>query len=312
MARYVSNPSASDAGRYLIGLGAKGLGAALDIAQGTARKAIDKLTKLNLLKEVTDGVNAGRAKALHELCHSPEVPFPHALIDGLATADGASIPGIVRIKSGSPELQVRMIALILLYYKHHSLLQYGGVNPDHASYHWAIQSTKALVGGCEVVGNRASPGVVFSEAFVSEFCDLFASGSLSAEDQTLQLSEAADLINTSGLLYEVVTLIDSKRKPLFPLRINSQHAVSNGSERSLVQDLSEKGVVFYARYDNKEGKDEGPWFVMPGVHIPANYGITGTLRMRFRCATSDTAEGLLRDAKHLDAWTTELTTAELI
>jgi hypothetical protein len=226
-----------------------------------------------------------------------DVPIPQALIDGVAGSNGVK----QRILDKAPSDQVAMCALLLLVhcYANHNLEKWGGINPALLWRQWEMTARKSneswrLDG--EPIKNATS-----TWAFVTRVLE--ATGlkvTKSNQEELLQsiFWPAFNLLKDSGLIYEAVTLME-KSEAAVTIRLNDFHASTGAGaagELELIKDLPGSG--YYVNKANNLEEPEGCWFFWP--EDPAKLSLKGVYRLRFRCATPETAKGLERDEGMID------------
>jgi len=109
---------------------------------------------------------------------------------------------------------------------------------------------------------------------------------------------ALGLLRDSGLIYEAVTLMVGDQA-VVTIRLNDFHASTGAGaagELELIKDLPGSG--YYVNKANNLEEPEGCWFFWP--EDPTKLSLKGVYRLRFRCATPETAKGLERDEGTID------------
>jgi hypothetical protein len=93
------------------------------------------------------------------------------------------------------------------------------------------------------------------------------------------------MLKDAGLVYEVVTAFKGEGR--LPVRVNDLHATE--SDPSLMGRV--QGVGFYDHEGNDREAPESCWFYL---HLQPEK-LVGIWRLRFRCATPETAAGIEQD-----------------
>ena len=257
-----------------------------------AKARLEDLARHGIIRNAPVGLPAGRMKQASWIMEYPgDVPLPHALIDGVAGSNGVK----QRILDKAPSDQVAMCALLLLvhFYANHNLEKWGGINPALLWRTWEMTARKSN----ESFRLNGEPGKTVSSTWDFTTRVLEALGLKVTKGSREELVQsifwpAFNLLKHSGLIYEAVTLMwkDQNNEALVTIRLNDFHASRSG-ELELIKDLPGSG--FYANAKNDRGEPEGCWFFWPDD--PARFSLQGVYRLRFRCATPETARGLERD-----------------
>lgn len=237
------------------------------------------LEKMGLIKKAPSGLPSTQARWAMQ--HRGSVNIPHALIDGLGDAEGI---GRLLKAGATSEVVVCAIMLLVHCYAEHNLESFGGINHKWLWRKWE-HSISAEGEGFKVAAEPVTDTV--SNGYLRKII-ASVGGQLNADNNSNVFWSAFDLLKSSGLLYEVVTAFDPEGTRL-PIRVNDFHATWN--EASLLSDAAGVGVGFYVNKDNDRLEPESCWFYLPSE--PKE--VVGIWRLRFRCATPETALGLELD-----------------
>ncbi len=237
------------------------------------------LEKMGLIKKPPSGLPPAQARWAMQ--HRGNVNIPHALIDGLGDAEG--IGRLLKAEATS-EVVVCAIMLLVNCYAEHNLERFGGINHKWMWRKWG-HSTSAEGEGFKVAAEPETETA--SSGYLSKIIASIG-GQLDAKGNSNVFWSAFGLLKNSGLLYEVLTVIDSEGTRL-PIRVNDFHATWD--EASLLSDAAGVGVGYYVNKDNDRSEPESCWFYLPSE--PKE--VVGIWRLRFRCATPETALGLALD-----------------
>ena len=261
----------------------------LSCRHAMAKARLEDLARHGIIRNAPVGLPAGRMNQANWIMEYPgDVPIPHALIDGVAGSTGVK----QRILDQAPSDQVAMCALLLLVhgYANHNLMNWGGINPALLWRKWEMTARKSN----ESFRLDGEPGkATFSTwDFITRVLGGLGLKVTKGNREELLQSifwPGFDLLKDSGLIYEAVTLM-SGSEAVATIRLNDFHASRSG-ELELIKDVPNSG--FYANPKNDRAEPEGCWFFWP--EDPAKLSLTGVYRLRFRCATPETAKGLERD-----------------
>lgn len=263
----------------LTGAGAKKVRELTGCGTPMAAGIVSALEKMSLIKKAPSGLPSTQARWAMQ--HRGNVNIPHALIDGLGDAEGI---GRLLKAGATSEVVVCAIMLLVHCYAEHNLESFGGINHKWLWRKWE-HSISAEGEGFKVAAEPVTDTVsnVYLRKIIAS-----VDGQLNADNNSSVFWSAFDLLKSSGLLYEVVTAIDADNARL-PIRVNDFHATWN--EASLLSDAAGVGVGFYVNKDNDRLEPESCWFYLPSE--PKE--VVGIWRLRFRCATPETALGLELD-----------------
>jgi len=179
----------------------------------------------------------------------------------------------------------------------------GDINIPHALIDGGI-------GGADGIGRLLKEGEGFrvtaepktataSWAYINKIIGIMG-GKENDENNSEVFWKAFNLLKNTGLFYEVVTAINIESKRL-PIRINDFHAT--GSDPSLLDNaVGIAGVGYYTHKYNDRDEPEGCWFYLPSK--PEK--VIGIWRLRFRCATPETAKGINLDGAIVDRAITDM------
>lgn len=248
-------------------------GCGTPIATGMVRA----LANMGLIKKPEPGLP--KKQSLWAMQHQGTVNIPHALIDGIEKADGINR----LLKQGASDQVVTCAIMLLMYcYLEHDLEEYGGINPDYVWREWKHQ----VIAEGEVFKVVAEPG----DGYTTQAWQTLILGSMGVErtEENAQsiFWPAFNLLRDTSLIYEVVSAFNKKGGRL-AVRVNDYHA--SDSDPSLLGMM--QGSGFYAHKDNDNEEPEGCWFYL--TVEPSK--LVGIWRLRFRCATPDTAAGIDQD-----------------
>ena len=274
------------------------------------RLLISELLDLGVISVAPKGLMVGKSPARYVLTHEGDVEIPHALIDGLD-----EVPGLIRLldRRYGQSLETISTAIIILIrcYFRHDMLAWGGVDSQAIRHDWDMHSVTPVGQGFKVKARRrASEKRSSSQPF---FMDVMRSLGVEEPDfpaWTATFWAALQILGDSGLLYEAVSLVDSQRKPLCPVRINDVYAVRSESEPSFIESIS--GAAFYIQAQNPKEEVEGVWFLLPFDPTKDGLELLGVTRLRFRCANPSTARGLIRDEDNIQSLRGQLIEADMI
>lgn len=259
----------------------------------TAKARLEELARHGIIRNAPKGMPAGRMKQASWIMeYDGDVPLPHALIDGLQGSTGVK----QRILDKAASNEVAMCALLLLAhcYANHNLEKWSGINPALLWRKWEMTSKKS---------NKSwrldgEPGNTTTSAWDFMTRVLEATGLKVTKGNRQELSQsifwpAFGLLRDTGLIYEAVTLMVGDQA-VVTIRLNDFHASTGAGaagEQELIKDLPDSG--YYTNKNNDREEPEGCWFFWP--EEPAKLSLKGVYRLRFRCATPETAKGLERD-----------------
>lgn len=264
----------------LTGAGAKKVRELTGCGTPVAAGIVKELEKMGLIKKAPPGLPSNQARWAMQ--QRGTVNIPHALVDGLGEAEG--IGRLLKAEATSEEV-VCAIMLLVHCYAEHNLVRFGGINHEWMWRKWG-HFISAEGEGFKVT---AEPEVATaSRGYLSKVIASIG-GQPDAEGNSNVFWKAFGLLRDSGLLYEVVTAIDPEGTRL-PIRVNDFHA---RDEAALLGDAAGVGGVggFYVNKDNDRLEPESCWFYLPSE--PKE--VVGIWRLRFRCATPETALGLELD-----------------
>ena len=275
----------------LTGAGAEKVRVLTGCGTPMATGMVNALAGMGLIKKAAAGLPPAQARWAMQ--HRGEVNIPHALIDGgIGDADGI---GRLLKEGATDEVVVCAIMLLINCYAEHDLEKFGGINHQQMWRHWEhLTSTEGE--GFRVTAEpktETTNGKYLSKIISS------MGGKVNDEGNSEVFWKAFKLLKGTGLFYEVVTAINIEGKRL-PIRINDFHAVE--SDPSLLNDASGVGVGYYEHKDNDRSEPESCWFYLPSK--PEK--VIGIWRLRFRCATPETAKGINLDWAIVDRAITDL------
>lgn len=204
----------------------------------------------------------------------------------IGNADGI---GRLLKEGAADEVVVCAVMLLINCYVMHDLEMFGGVDYQQIWRHWnhiVSPEGEGFLVTAEPTNDTAR--TKFISKIVGSMGD-----QVNGKDASHVFWKAFDLLKGTGLFYEVVTSIsiDGERTPI---RVNDFHAV--GADSSLLEAACGLGVGFYVHKDNDRSEPEGCWFYLPSD--PEK--VIGIWRLRFRCATPETARGVELDWSRVD------------
>ncbi|MRJ23994.1 hypothetical protein FRT60_27280, partial [Pseudomonas haemolytica] len=264
----------------LTGAGAEKVRVLTGCGTPMATGIVNALAGMGLIKKPAAGLP--RNQALWAMHHQGTVNIPHALIDGgIGNADGI---GRLLKEGATDEVVVCAVMLLINCYAVHDLEMFGGVDHQQIWRHWNHMVSP------EGEGFRVTAEPINDTAqakFISKIVGSMG-GKVDENGNSDVFWKAFKLLKGTGLFYEVVTSIsvDGERTPI---RVNDFHAV--GSDSSLLEAAPGLGVGFYVHKDNDRSEPEGCWFYLPSD--PEK--VVGIWRLRYRCATPETARGVALD-----------------
>ncbi|MDO8777174.1 MAG: hypothetical protein Q7K57_52390 [Burkholderiaceae bacterium] len=294
----------------VIGAGAQKVSEVLGIQWKRARLLIEELIQLDVISVAPTSLKVGKCPARFVLAHEGKVEIPHALIDGLD-----KVPGIMRLLNQAHGQLLETIAtaiMVLVHcYSRHNMEAWGGVDSEAIRHDWVMDEVVPSGHGFRVKARRGtSDSPSCSQSF---FTDVMASLGFEGPDfpaGNVAFRAALQFLEDSGLVYEAVTLVDRHDKPLYPVRINDAYAVRSSSEPSQIESIP--GAAYYTGAQHPTGAAEGVWFFFPVDPGKEGMTLVGVTRLRFRCANSSTARGLIRDADNIQALRVQLIKADMI
>jgi hypothetical protein len=262
----------------LTGAGAKKVRELTGCGSPIATGIVHELANMGLIKK--GPVNLPITQARWAMQHRGSVNIPHALIDGIAGTDG--INRLLK-KGASDETVVCAIMLLINCYAEHDLEKFGGINHQRMWRKWEhLANTTEDGEGYRVAAEPKGPHATLE--YISKIVG--SMGNKVADNGNSDVFwEAFHLLENTGLFYEVVTAISIKGVRL-PIRINDFHAAAPDS--SLLDAAAGLGVGFYVHKNNDRVEPESCWFYLPSE--PKK--VIGIWRLRFRCATPETAKGV--------------------
>jgi hypothetical protein len=270
------------------GAGAKKITEVALCGREYANTMLDGLVSLGLIVKAPQGLSFKQAR--WAMCHTGTVNIPHALIDGTKGRDGKDQEGITRLLrlGASDEVITCAIMLLVNCYAEHDLDEFGGINPQLMWREWKHQAKED--GDCFRV--TCEPGSYTASKDWIELIVSSMGGKVDDKGNSSAFWSAFELLKGKkgeggGLFYEVVTAWDDQTPTTrVPIRLNDYHAATGEGEASLIADVPSSG--FYTNKENDRGDPEKCWFLLP----TKPQKVTGVWRLRFRCATSETAAGL--------------------
>ncbi|KJZ52486.1 hypothetical protein [Pseudomonas marginalis] len=269
----------------LTGAGAEKVRVLTGCGTPVATGIVSTLANMGLIKKPAAGLPSNQARWAMQ--HQGTVNIPHALIDGgIGNAD--SIGRLLKA-GATDEVVVCAIMLLINCYAVHDLEMFGGIDHHRIWRQW----DHMINAEGEGVRVTASPKhATANKQFISNIVGSMG-GSLDETGNSNVFWKAFNLLEGAGLFYEVVTSIsiDGGRTPI---RVNDFHAV--GADSSLLEAAPGLGVGFYVHKDNDRSEPEGCWFYLPSD--PEK--LIGIWRLRFRCATPETAKGIALDGSRID------------
>lgn len=311
LARFAGmQPVGAHGSNMVTGAGASAVAEAMKMRWSRANELVRQLMELGIIRRAEKHLIVGKSPATYVMQFQGDVDFPHSLVDGLN-----EVPGAVRLFDSVENTSLETIAAALLAlvhcYRLHDMNQWGGVCPNLFQTKWVISSVEPEGRGFKV---RAARGTTDLPELNEDF-DTVDSRLTEIQAQNLTTSMPAlkdgfRLLLSSGLVYETVTLFDSKQQPLLPVRINDLYASQSQSEQSYIEAIP--GAGFYNHFDNAERKREGVYFLMPFDPAQEGYLMIGVMRLRFRCSDPETAKGLERDALALKRVKNRLVALDLV
>lgn len=276
----------------LTGAGAEKVRVLTSCGTPMARGMVNALAGMGLIKKPDAGLRS--TQALWAMQHKGDINIPHALIDGgIGGADGI---GRLLKEGETDEVVVCAIMLLINCYAEHDLEKFGGINHQQMWRHWEhLTSTEGE--GFRVTAEPKT--ATASWAYINKIIGIMG-GKENDENNSAVFWKAFNLLKNTGLFYEVVTAINIESKRL-PIRINDFHAT--GADPSLLDNaVGIAGVGYYTHKDNDRDEPEGCWFYLPSK--PEK--VIGIWRLRFRCATPETAKGISLDGAIVDRAITDL------
>lgn len=269
----------------LTGAGAEKVRVLTGCGTPMATGLVNALAGMGLIKKAAAGLPANQARWAMQ--HRGAVNIPHALIDGgIGNAD--SIGRILKTGAAN-EVVVCAIMLLINCYAEHDLENFGGINHQKIWRDWNHEVS------AEGDGFRVTAEPITDTAnakFISKIVGSMGD-KVDEKGNSSVFWQALKLLKETGLFYEVVTSIDLEGERI-PIRVNDFHAVM--SDSSLLEAASGLGVGFYVHKDNDRSEPEGCWF-----YLPSNpEKVIGIWRLRFRCATPETAKGIALDWSSVD------------
>ncbi|NWE43576.1 hypothetical protein HX875_29140 [Pseudomonas yamanorum] len=275
----------------LTGAGAEKVRVLTGCGTPMATGMVKALAGMGLIKKAAAGLPLAQARWAMQ--HRGEVNIPHALIDGgIGDADGI---GRLLKEGATDEVVVCAIMLLINCYAEHDLEKFGGINHQQMWRRWEhLTSTEGE--GFRVTAEPKAETASWD--YVNKIIGSMG-GKVTDESNSEVFWKAFNLLKNTGLFYEVVTAINIESKRL-PIRINDFHAV--GADPSLLNDAAGVGVGYYEHKDNDRSEPEGCWFYLPSK--PEK--VIGIWRLRFRCATPETAKGIHLDWSIVDRAITDL------
>lgn len=275
----------------LTGAGAEKVRVLTGCGTPMATGMVKALAGMGLIKKAAAGLPLAQARWAMQ--HRGEVNIPHALIDGgIGDADGI---GRLLKEGATDEVVVCAIMLLINCYAEHDLEKFGGINHQQMWRRWEhLTSTEGE--GFRVTAEPKAETASWD--YVNKIIGSMG-GKVTDESNSEVFWKAFNLLKNTGLFYEVVTAINIESKRL-PIRINDFHAV--GADPSLLNDAAGVGVGYYEHKDNDRSEPESCWFYLPSK--PEK--VIGIWRLRFRCATPETAKGINLDGAIVDRAITDL------
>lgn len=293
LARQTSMHDEGGHGRNRVtGAGANKIAQVVGCQWPRARVLEQALAEACLIRKAPRGLPAGRmSQARWILADAGDVPLPHALVDG----HGDASSGLRRLlDSGQPD-PVVLCALVLLLecYARHDLERSGGVDPALLWREWSWTSRFEPADKAWLV--RATPGTAKARTdWMRGFLD--GIGLDFGDAARAVFWSAFELLTGCGLLYEAVSVL-SGDQAVVTVRLNDYHAATGEGEEELIASTPGVGYYVNARAD-RQGRPESCSFYWPSSFEP--HVLKGVWRLRFRCATPQTAVGLLRDSAAID------------
>ncbi|MFA0999014.1 MULTISPECIES: hypothetical protein [Pseudomonas syringae group] len=269
----------------LTGAGAEKVRVLTGCGTPMATGIVNALAGMGLIKKPAAGLPPNQARWAMQ--HQGTVNIPHALIDGgIGNADGI---GRLLKDGATDEVVVCAVMLLINCYAVHDLEMFGGIDHQQIWRHWNHMVSP------EGEGFRVTAEPINDTAqakFISKIVGSMG-GKVDENGNSDVFWKAFKLLKSTGLFYEVVTSI-SIHGERTPIRVNDFHAV--GADSSLLEAASGLGVGFYVRKDNDRSEPEGCWFYLPS----APEKVIGIWRLRFRCATPETARGVALEWSGVD------------
>lgn len=273
------------------GAGAEKIRVLTSVGTPMATGMLNALAKMGLIQKAKPGLPITQARWAMQ--HRGDVNIPHALIDG-GIGDSDNIGRLLK-EGETDEVVVCAILLLIHSYAEHDLEKFGGINHQQMWRNWEHLTSP------EGDGFRIAAEPKADTASWDYLNKIIAGmgGKTNDKSSSAIFWKAFNLLKNTGLFYEVVTAFSLDRKRL-PIRVNDFHAV--GSDSSLLNDASGIGVGYYEHKDNDRSEPESCWFYLPSE--PEQ--VIGIWRLRFRCATPETAKGIELDWATVDRAIAEL------
>jgi len=269
----------------LTGAGAEKVRVLTGCGTPVATGMVNALAGMGLIKKPTAGLPVNQARWAMQ--HQGTVNIPHALIDGgIGNAEGI---GRLLKAGATNEVVVCAIMLLINCYALHDLEMFGGVDHQKIWRRWD-HSTSPEGDGVRVTAEPITDTA--NTKFIIKIVGSMGE-KLDEKGNSSVFWKAFELLKDTGLFYEVVTSISIEGERT-PIRVNDFHAV--GADSSLLEAASGLGVGFYVHKDNDRSEPESCWFYLPSE--PEK--LIGIWRLRFRCATPETAKGVKLDWSRVD------------
>lgn len=296
-----------------------------------AGQALDWLASAGYIEQFTDDTDQPnkKRKARWRIMENPDVlelALANSLLDGIGR--GKENPPLERIYSNvslgkhlvMADARLDALMVLLRLYLHHSLADFGGVNPRSGMFRqWVatensygekvinLEDTHAALyeieGGSEMVYGKFSAEALFYVADESE--------------RRVRFWDAFYNLSRFGLVYEAIQVWsanpekDKKAEPLYTLYVKDRHA--REQDPYLSREIHNTAFRFGALeahiefYDVEDGLDESRNIIGTGrfrfIAGRKSGGFpVGIYRLRFRPHTRDTSKGMAAERRRVDEW----------
>ena len=274
-----------------------------------------------------EGVDGKKRWQITKQMDVHDLALANALVDGIGR--GEDNPPLARIYNEVsmgvhcvlPDARLDALMVLLHLYNHHSMADYGGVNPragifrgwkatENSTGEQVVDIKGTNVALYEIEGSNSTMYLEFAEEALSYVTD--------KDEKSVRFWDAFHNLEKLGFMYEVTQVWsgdpdkDKKAEPLYTLYIHDRHA--RESEPYLSKDIHNAAIRrgamdaysefpptrnnFFGDSENIVGTDRFRYIANKKV---GGFPI-GIYRLRFRAATKDTGKGILAEKSRVNNW----------
>ena len=268
-----------------------------------------------------EGVDGKKRWQITKQMDVHDLALANALVDGIGS--GEDNPPLARIYNEVsmgvhcvlPDARLDALMVLLHLYNHHSMADYGGVNPRAGIFRgWKatensdgdqvvdVEGTNAAL--YEIEGSFSSVFLRFAEEALCYVTD--------KDEKSVRFWDAFHNLEKLGFMYEVTQVWsgnpekDKKEEPLYTLYIHDSYA--RKSERYLSKLIHSAAIKHGAMLGSSLGKELGMDTVIGTgrfryiAHKKSGGFPIGIYRLRFRAGTKDTGKGMMAEESRFNNW----------